>query len=155
MEFKDILVLVDNSPHSATRIDVAISLAKRSGAHLTGLYVITHSHYTSQREGLEEKVAAARDVFNRKVADGSVPSEWCCVEWPVSGVSMTEIVIWNAYYKDLVIVGQTAKGDGDVPSDLPERVVKGAGRPVLVVPYAGTFNAVGSKVMVAWNSGRE
>jgi nucleotide-binding universal stress UspA family protein len=155
MEFKDILVLVDDSPHSAVRIDVAISLAKRNGAHLTGLYVITHSHYTSQREGLEEKMAAARDVFSQKTAVGDVESEWCCVDWPVSGVSMAEIVIWHAYYKDLVIVGQVAQGAGDVPSELPERVVKGSGRPVLVVPYAGTFSAVGNNVMIAWNSGRE
>ena len=156
MEFKDILVLVDNSPRCAARIDVAISLAKRNGAHLTGLYVITHSHYASQRQGVEEKMAVARDVFNQKVVAGAVQSEWCSVDWPVSGVNMAEIVTWHGYYKDLIIVGQYAPQDaGDVPPDLAERLIKGSGRPVLVVPYAGTFEQVGENVMIAWNSGRE
>lgn len=160
MQFKDILVLVDDSPQSAARIDVAISLAKRNGAHLTGLYVITHSHYSPLQEGAAERMEEARRQFSDKTSSASVDAEWSCVDWPVSGVSMAEIVTRHGYYKDLIIVGQVPKGQipkgtGEAPSDLPERVVKASGRPVLVVPFAGSFPEVGSEVMVAWNGGRE
>src|SRR5690606_18870663 len=30
-----------------------------------------------------------------------------------------------------------------------------SGRPVLVVPYAGRFESVGSKVLIGWNASRE
>jgi nucleotide-binding universal stress UspA family protein len=31
----------------------------------------------------------------------------------------------------------------------------GAGRPVLIVPYVGTFKTLGQRVLVAWNASRE
>lgn len=157
MEFRDILVLVDNSPQCAARIDLAIYLAKKNKAHLTGLYIITHSHYSPLKNGVEKSASAARELFDSKTGVASIGAEWCCVDWPVAGVNMAEIVNLHAYHKDLVIVGQTDPGskDNEVPTDLPERVIKGAGRPVLVVPYAGSFSTVGDHVMVAWHAGRE
>jgi nucleotide-binding universal stress UspA family protein len=82
------------------------------------------------------------------------------VDWSVIGVGMTEIINHHAHYTDLVIVGQASpdvsgKDARDVPADLPERLVLGAGRPVLIVPYAGTFSKVGDRVLVAWKAGRE
>ena len=37
--FKDSLVVVDNSESCATRLDVAVHVASRFGAHPTGLFV--------------------------------------------------------------------------------------------------------------------
>lgn len=45
--------------------------------------------------------------------------------------------------------------DGSIPNDMPERLVLEAGRPVLVIPYAGSFETVGEKVVIAWSPGRE
>jgi hypothetical protein len=39
MEFKDLLVVVDESPSGAQRIDLAVQMASAFGAHLTGLCV--------------------------------------------------------------------------------------------------------------------
>jgi nucleotide-binding universal stress UspA family protein len=56
---------------------------------------------------------------------------------------------------DLVIYGQAAP-DWRLPSGFrPEDVIVGGGRPVLVVPYAGAFDAVGRRVLVAWDGTRE
>lgn len=157
MAFKDILVHVDNSPQSAARLALAIGLARRHKAHLTGLYVISHPHYEPRHEGAELIAADAQKSFERETGLAGISSEWLCVDWGVTGVSVTEIVNLHAYQKDLVIVGQTDPDSqsGEIPSDLPERVVVGSGRPVLIVPYVGTFNSVGERVMVAWKSGRE
>lgn len=157
MKFKDILVLVDDSPNCTARIDLAMNLARKNKSHLTGLYVIAQAHYDPQQEGINQKVAAIEAEITRKAVAAGILFEWRYVVWPITGASMAEIVNLYAYHKDLVIVGQSAQGRnaGSVPSDLPERVVKGSGRPVLIVPYAGTFNKVGEQVMIAWNSGRE
>src|SRR4029453_17659031 len=40
MSLKDLLVIVDNDPTCASRIDIALALAAEHGAHLTGLHVM-------------------------------------------------------------------------------------------------------------------
>jgi nucleotide-binding universal stress UspA family protein len=56
---------------------------------------------------------------------------------------------------DLVVYGQAAP-DWRLPTGFrPEDIIVGAGRPVLVVPYAGAFDALGRRVLVAWDGTRE
>ena len=47
-----------------------------------------------------------------------------------------------------------ARAPGLDPAEV-EDVILGCGRPVLMVPYAGHFEQVGSTVLVAWNDSRE
>lgn len=157
MALADILVHMDSSGGCSARLDVAIILAARFRARLTGLYVITHQYYQPNNDQAETAAIAVRQMFEKKVAQAGIEAEWQCVDWSVIGVGLTEIISHHAHYTDLVIVGQsnaTAK-DSDVPSDLPERLVLSAGRPVLIVPYAGLFPTVGERVLVAWKAGRE
>ena len=154
MALADILVHVDTTPHCAARLDLAISLATRHGARLTGLYVMAPQYYQPRHGSAETAAAEARDLFSGKIEKAGCETEWLCVDWSVIGVSVTEVINHHAHYTDLVIVGQTAPGEGP-PADLPERVVMGAGRPVLIVPYAGTFRTAGERILVAWKAGRE
>ena len=70
---------------------------------------------------------------------------------------MAEIAILHARYTDMVIVGQMEPELHAVrpARELPERLLLGVGRPILVVPYAGAFTTVGERVLVAWNASRE
>jgi nucleotide-binding universal stress UspA family protein len=157
MALADIIVHVDHQAGSATRLAVAIGLAKQHRARLTGLFVITHPYYQPRHGAVETAAVVAGEMFEQQVAGAGIESKWQCVDWSVIGVGMTEIVIRHAHYCDLLIVGQASQepaGTG-IPADLPERLVLGAGRPVLVVPYAGTFASVGRRVLVAWKAGRE
>ncbi len=54
---------------------------------------------------------------------------------------------------DLVILGQTQDGV-PVPAKLPEQTILDSGRPVLVVPYVGTYADVGARPLFAWRSSR-
>jgi nucleotide-binding universal stress UspA family protein len=57
---------------------------------------------------------------------------------------------------DLVILGQYPGDDSDGVTWLrPDDLIIDSGRPVLVVPYAGTFERVGRRVLVAWDGTRE
>jgi len=158
MALKDILLHIDNSPGCSHRLDLAISLAHTHGAHLKGLYVLSHSYY-APRHGMVATEAArkAEELFCERTAQAGVSAEWLLADWSVIGVSVTEIVNLYAYYSDLVIVGQPdhSSPDQSTPVDLPERLGLGAGRPLLVVPYTGHFSSIGDRVMIAWKSGRE
>jgi nucleotide-binding universal stress UspA family protein len=157
MAFKDILIHVDSSPACAARLDLAISFARKNHAFLTGLFVIPHKHYSPLHRADEQRATESESAFRQKTSLAGIDANWLCVDWSVTGVGMNEIIDQYAYHKDLVIVGQTDHSfqEEDIPHDLPERVVIGSGRPVLVVPYAGTFSKIGEKVLVAWQPGRE
>lgn len=157
MAIKDILLHLDDSPSCPARIELAIGMAQAHGAHLKGLYVVTHSYYAPRHGvGASETLARIEALFNDRTAEAGISAEWLYVNWSVVGVSITEILDLHAYYSDLVIVSQPdySQGSGSA-ADIPERLGLGSGRPLLVVPYAGTFPVCGERVMIAWRAGRE
>jgi nucleotide-binding universal stress UspA family protein len=157
MAFKNIIVQLDTSTASAARLDLAIRFAVKHGAHLRGLYVITHPYYASQHLSEQTGAATIAELFTGKTAEARISAEMLTIDCNVVGVGITEIFTRRAYYADLIIVGQAhAKAAGrDIPPDFPERLVLGAGRPVLIVPYVGVFRSAADRVMVAWKEGRE
>jgi nucleotide-binding universal stress UspA family protein len=160
MALADILIHMDDSKNCEMRLDVAIDLAVRFKARLTGLYVITHKYYQPRKGDAETVAETVHRMFEDKVARTGIETRWQCIDWSVIGVGITEIINHHAHYTDLLVVGQavhdvSGKAANEAPADLPERLVLGAGRPVLIVPYAGTFARVGERVLVAWKAGRE
>jgi nucleotide-binding universal stress UspA family protein len=156
MNFKDILVHIDISQQCAARVDLAVNLAARHKAHLTGIYVITHTPYAPESESLVQKGAELMEMFHQKTAGAGISAEWLPVDCGVAGCDMVPLLNYYTHQKDLIIIGQIdqAAKVGDIPADLPERVIMGSGRPVLVVPYVGTFDTVGERIIVAWKAGR-
>lgn len=165
MAFKDLLVVLDTSQSCATRLDVATGLAARFGAHLTGLYTspppqvpamiesqLTPELVELQIRALNEATERVQELFKRRGEGSGFTTEWRVREGEAG-----EVATLHARYADVAIVGQVDPESAELGSagDLPERIVLGAGRPVLVVPYTGTFKTVGQRVLVAWNAGRE
>jgi nucleotide-binding universal stress UspA family protein len=165
MAFKNLLVLVDEAPGAAPRIDLALSLANTFGAHLTALYVgespalrpSVLAEFPPQVLDMLSRVGRemtdkVRGVFEQRVraAGAGVAAEWRAVEGDVG-----EIASLHTRYADLALVGQVNPDDPVTDADLPEQIILGSGRPVIVVPYAGAFKTVGERVMVAWNASRE
>lgn len=165
MALKDIMVLVDSSAHAADRLDVAIKLATDHDAHLTGLFVRMVPHVPQfvmsqlgpevqdvQRKYAQDAARAAHKIFEDKVRAAGIRAEWRAVEG-----DLVDTVCLHAKYTDLVVLGQrdTSEDAMDGEDGLVDHVVLEAGRPVLVVPYAGKFKTIGSKVVLAWNASRE
>ena len=168
MSYKSILVHVDNSEQCRVRIELALSLASRFEAHLCALAFVrpfqlpasVHTHFGPDlearqmaiaKEEAEQALAGFRKLAARAGMESaevrSVPGD------PATAFGM------HARYHDLAIIGQyePSGGPGQV-ADGPvfqEMVVLGIGRPVLVVPYAGTFPRLGQRVVVAWDASRE
>lgn len=152
--FKDILLYLDDSPACETRIDVALALAREHAAVLTGISILTHDYYQPRQQRAEEYLADAGAHFRQKAAAAGVAAVWREVDSPVVGVGVRELLNWNSHCSDLVIVGQEARGEGGA-SAVVERLVLGAGRPVMIIPAVGTYPTVGRRVLVAWKNGRE
>src|SRR5689334_4354148 len=108
MAFKDILVHMDNSKQCASRLAVAVNLARECRAHLTGLYVITHQHYSPHNESMQRRVAEAEELFRRQTAAAELNAEWLPADWATVGVTMVAVLNHYAHAKDLIIVGQSS-----------------------------------------------
>ncbi len=179
---KDLLLVVDDSAACVGRLDLAVRLAVRFGAHLIGLYVyetpviagyartevmkglgdgeaVVPSYLVSRAEALEalrqaqqETAGRARELFRKQAEVAGITTEWRAREGDVGRIAML-----HARYADLVIVGQAGPdgaGSGS-PRELPQQLLLGVGRPILAVPYTGTFRTIGERVLVAWNASRE
>ena len=68
----------------------------------------------------------------------------------------SEAAAVHGRYVDLIVLGQT--DPDNIGAALfhphPEEVALAAGRPVLVVPYAGEFKECGRRVLVGWDASR-
>ncbi len=157
MAIKDILVHVDNRATAPARINAAIRVARASKAHLTGLQVSEIPYFSLSDSSAELAREQARQLFLEQTAAAGVEAEWLQFDSAGTGLNLIEIVNFHAHYRDLLIVSQTdvSSGDGSVPADLPDRAVLGAGQPVLVIPYAGAFETIGQRVLLAWRGGPE
>ncbi|HEY5974642.1 MAG TPA: universal stress protein [Geobacteraceae bacterium] len=157
MEFKNILVVLDYSPACTARLELAIRLARQHSARLSGLYAVAHGFFEPKQNEAASHIDQVRSAFSEATSRAGIDARWIGVDESVIGVGVAEIVNQHAYYTDLVVVGQDEPGhvERSLPSGLPERVVLGSGRPVLIVPYADNYSHLGERVMLAWKSGRE
>lgn len=165
MEFKDVLVHVDDAKSCPARLEVAIKLAVAHGAHLVGLHVRPLLRLPGaiapdyggelarlQAEYSEEAAATARSLFDEACKPFGITGEWR----DVSG-DVIDMVGVHARYADVAVVSQTDPDDVEATSErhLADHLVLDAGTPVLVVPYVGRYPTVGQRVLVAWNASRE
>ena len=167
MAIRNILVHVGGSERCGSRIDAAVNLSLAFGADLSGVYAIVHpfgsasvrGHFADEVQAqyqrmqaaeVHENIENAEKLFREKTSHGDIVTEW-----HADVGDETEVVSRHARYSDLVVAGQT---DPDEPSrdasDMPDRLVLGVGRPVIVIPCRGHFPTIGKRVMVAWDGGR-
>lgn len=157
MIIKNMIVHLDSAPRALDRLDLAIDLAKRFDARLVGVFGEVDS---SLLRSAEEETKAAydkmKDIFDSRIAAAGARGVMRSL---VHGNhhQVNQVVIDAARRADLCIVGQMDKEakDSRAPADLVEQVVVNAGRPVLVIPYTGTFKSIGQRALIAWNGGRE
>ncbi len=156
MSMKEILVHLDDTDRCLTRLDVAISLALRHQAHLTGVYATPPPYYAVHWVDPPPEVVETEIRFKQMAATVGIANDWICTDAPGLVASVSERLIAQAFFADLVIVDQAdQRASGSRTTfDLPERLVLGIGRPVLVLPRFGEFKTVGQKIMFAWRGGK-
>ena len=175
MPLNDMLVCFDRTTAGYARLDVAFNLAAANGAHLVGAYVLPEAQASPaastgfglappagmtgpMEEGVSGALRAAEAAesveqhFNSRLRLHSIKGEWHLLanDDAAAPIELAKSV-------DLTIAGQhppNSKSDG-ASRFSPEDIVLAAGRPVLIVPYAGTFETVGKRILIAWDGTRE
>lgn len=167
MTYRSMLVLLDQDPLCAARIDVAIRLARSFEAHLVGLAPtglidvpvmpeiggnfadLTELAWTEMRSRAHAAAAGMREAC----AAAGLPSFETVVDENDAAASLVR----HAHCSDLAIVSQAdprVRGHAAVQAIVEQAVLYSA-RPTLVLPYAGHFDPVGQRVLVAWDDSRE
>lgn len=167
MSIKTILVPLDELPRCHLRVELAAWLAQQHGAHLVGLsptglfempvqlgaglggatdYIQLSSNYLDQRA---REIATEFKAEARKLGVESFEAR-------VAEAEPLPATVMHSRGSDLIVVGQTdPSAVAPMARDFPQQVAMHAGRPVLIVPFAGRFATVGSNVLVAWSATRE
>lgn len=167
MEYKTILVHVDDSAHSAARVAAAGAIARRGNAHVIGAALSGVSRFLYQAippeasdptlalhlEFLRERARDALALFARQMETAGVASHEVRLidDEAGGGISL------HARVADLVVIGQAEPGHGGpaLMADFPAYVVIHSGRPVLLLPFGTQQFDPGRHVLVAWDASRE
>ena len=159
--YKDILVHIDASADCACRLDVAVALAQRFGGRLKAVFAQQDHNDTSliarrRSDALTVAAAEARQRVEARASAESLDLTWLETSSGHPEDLVREVVV-AARFADIAVVSQP---DSEhrlhaVPNSLVEDLVRYSGRPVLIVPTIGWPGTLATRVLVAWNAGRE
>jgi len=168
MAYKNLLLVLDADESSRERISYAAAIAARFDAHLVGLYLtvssLTRDEYALLDIGILDisffsdpaksraETEKTRALFEEVTARRGVSAEWRTASGYPAGMAAM-----HGRYADLIVIGQLDAYDSQAGllRARPEEVTMLAGRPVLVVPFAGHYERLGTSVLVGWDASRE
>jgi nucleotide-binding universal stress UspA family protein len=167
MAIKDLLVHLDETPASATRLQATLTLATSCGAQVTALYLIAEPFLPGMggrhlpAELLREHLAHGEAEAEAVLASASADAERHGTTLAVIRASgpldrLPQLLARHARCTDLTIVGQAdlaAHGVDDTA--LIEAAFMDSGRPALVVPRQGPAVLPPRRAIVAWDGSRE
>lgn len=160
MSYKDLVVHLDSGERCAERLRIAVGLAEDLGARLTGLFAESGSLGASivgrrSPQNMAKAVEHARERFEAATRNTALATDW----WTLPQGEYADVIsatVVCCRYVDLAIFGQhDPEQETPVPEDLVEQVLVGSGRPILVVPHTGRYEATGRRVLVAWTGSRD
>ncbi len=162
MQYKNILVYLDQGASNDERINTAVALTKHHGAQLTG--VVIHAVPTSrmmQKLGMassdavllknRREAAASVDAFKQRMQDEDITFDSHVMEGRESKIP--EIFARFVRNYDLCIMRQANpdKPNADFIAELSECVLFSSGRPVMYIPYIGAHKIPCRQGMIAWD----
>jgi len=169
---RDLLVYVDREESAPLRLRLAADLARRHASCLTALYVREWSPAQwDERKNAELGLVSAEDLDRldqRIEASIDQPAErlrsaleslkreyGVDAKWQSVDGRASVVVPQHARYADLCILSQGTPGGTDsIGYSFAEQLLFVSGRPVLLVPFLGSFETLGHHIAVAWNSSR-
>ncbi len=165
MQYRNILLSMNDHEQRQRLADFAARLASAHGARLTGLcvlpalrlYPVVTMHvpadiFEAQRKTFRERARQAEAAFRAACEEAGVEHEWRLVE--SASPLIADAVIATARAFDLVIAPPPADGDS-VEADFADRLILESGRPVLLSPRVGALPRRLSRAVVGYNATRE
>ncbi len=171
VSLRDLLVVLDGSARSEIQLALSVGLARRHDAHLTGFCplefllpadlgfalsaypeMLALQEAASQLEvQVRAKAGSIEAAFREQLRRNDVKGDWQIA------ADSVEAVARRARVADLLVLGQVDPDHRLPPAarHLIEDALMNAGRPLLLVPYAGRFDTIGTNVLLGWNGTRE
>lgn len=167
MPIKDLLVHLDDTPASTTRLQAALALAAACGAQVSALYLVAEPFLPGMggrhlpAELLREHLAHAKAEAETLLATARAEAERHGVTLDIVRESgsldrLPHLLARHARHTDLTIVGQpdlAAHGVDDTA--LTEAAFMDSGHPALVIPRAGAAGLPPQRALIAWDGSRE
>jgi nucleotide-binding universal stress UspA family protein len=167
MYYKSILVHVSTSTHTLARCQIAARLAIQEDAHLVGTAATslpiefflpgmvgeTNAAIGLYLETMRTRAEGALAIFEAAAKQAGVGS----IEPRIIEDEAASAIALHSRYSDLVIIGQVDPDEmlPDMRGDFPQYVVLNSARPVLIIPYAGQFDEIGTNILIAWDASLE
>ena len=167
MNYRSLLVYLDERDRCAARVDLAIRLARQFDAHLVGLAPTGRTAvpidgglgapgplaFEPVWEGLRQRAEGLAQTFRERCGGAGLRSHEAVVDDDETAPS----IVLHGHCSDLVVIGQAEPGATDraLTQSVVEQVVLHSARPTLVVPYVGDVERIGENALVAWNGKRE
>ena len=158
MEYKDILIFLDDGDSNTVRIDAVLGLAKLHQANVTG---VTLSAIKPENEIVSavnvlkdmcQQAAVERSrLFMQRAEEEGVTARSHIIHGDES-VAVRKLAQYARNY-DLVVLRQTnpSRDNSSLVSAVAEQVVLYSGRPVFLMPYIGAHRIPFKKAAIAWD----
>lgn len=167
MSLKTLLVCLTSPEHAETLMKVAVPLARKHGAHLIGLHTvealvvypgiamhIPEKSFAAFNESQKKESEATKAVFKKHTRSEDFASEFRLM--PAESVSAATRIIESARAADLVIMAAEDKTtDHYDQRAVQAQVIRGSGRPVIVVPADYEGPEIGANIVLGWSDTRE
>ena len=165
MQYKDILVFLDNGDSNAARVETAIALASAHNARLVGVAydIDVPRHIASLIPGfsVEKQRAASRlisqslvDQFLERTEQAGISSDATIMKCRSSKAPKKLATFARNF--DISVLRQAHRGDPQYEWDsaVSEEVLTSSGRPVLYIPYVERQPVPPKKALIAWDCSR-
>ncbi len=172
--YGSILVYLDNDERLEAQLAIASHIKKtmvasRSNNCTINAYYVPTPSYIFASSGYPEIMIQSVGLIYSNHAKNKVAQKDRFDHWRntnnensmwienASGL-LTQSALHQALFADLLIFGQVnpeSKIRQDMPIDFVESLIIDSGVPSIIVPYIGTYESVGSRVLIAWKSTRE
>ncbi len=167
MSYKTILVSLNEVGRAAELIAAAVSLARVTNAHVSGLYVIPAVQvypsvgfeaapqvFEGNRSFFKDNAQRVRQSFEEAMRREGLPHDFHQIDARTPVIA--DEVIAAGRCADLIVASTTNPDEiTGVERDFVEQVMMGSGRPVIVLPFGGNATLSFDEIVVGWDGGRE
>ncbi len=167
MSPKTILAVLLSEEHADAVMRVAVPLARKHRAHLTGLYVMEsltlqpsvsmyfpeafHAQFNAGQKEAAEKV---QTIFEMHTKSEDFAAEWRLLR--TGTATPASRILDSTRAADVIVMAQEIrKWDTADHQDEEFRTIRDSGRPVIVVPQEYDGPEIGANILLGWSNTRE
>lgn len=167
MSYKTILVSLNEVGRLPELVAAAVTLARETGAHVSGLYVVPAVQvypsvgfeaapqvFEGNRSFFKDNTQRVKQAFEEAMRREGLSHDFHQIDARTPVIA--DEVVAAGRVADLVIVSATNPEEiTGVERDFVEQTVMALGRPVIVLPYKGKAAVSLNEVIIGWDGGRE